>query len=111
MPPDRFIAHVREDGPGTFVLHELADHLNAVGRLAAAFGSSFGASEWAQLAGLWHDLGKYSAAFQTYIARESGYDPDAHLEGPVGRVDHDGTSWRAKPKSDLPHPVKHVVKQ
>lgn len=62
--------------------------MSAVGRLAASFGSSFGASEWTHLAGLWHDLGKYSAAFQAYIARESGYDPEAHVEGVAGRVNH-----------------------
>lgn len=56
--------------------------------MAASFGSSFGASEWARLAGLWHDLGKYSPAFQAYIARESGYDPEAHVEGVAGRVNH-----------------------
>jgi CRISPR-associated endonuclease/helicase Cas3 len=38
--------------------------------------------------GLWHDLGKYHPEFQRYIAKASGYDPSAHLEGSAGRVDH-----------------------
>ena len=40
------------------------------------------------MAGLWHDLGKYSAEFQQRIKSVSGYDPEAHLEGSAGRVDH-----------------------
>ncbi len=54
---------------------------------AAVMASDFGANDWAYLAGLWHDLGKYSPRFQAYIRQASGYDPDAHIEG-GGRVDH-----------------------
>jgi CRISPR-associated endonuclease/helicase Cas3 len=50
--------------------------------------SAFGASDWAALAGLWHDLGKYRPAFQARIRRLSGYDPDAHIEGAENRPDH-----------------------
>jgi CRISPR-associated endonuclease/helicase Cas3 len=56
--------------------------------LAAGFSRPFGASDWGYLAGLWHDLGKYSAEFQARIARESGYDPEAHIEGSTGKVNH-----------------------
>jgi len=38
----------------------LEDHLRAVAELAAEFAAAFGSGEWARLAGLWHDLGKYS---------------------------------------------------
>ncbi|MGH8744398.1 MAG: CRISPR-associated endonuclease Cas3'', partial [Burkholderiales bacterium] len=68
--------------------HPLEDHLYAVGEMAAGFAAGFGDTEWARLAGLWHDLGKYSAEFQHYIKKASGYDPEAHLEGTAGRVDH-----------------------
>ncbi len=34
-------------------------------------------AEWAYLAGLWHDLGKYRQGFQAYIR----LDTDAHIEG------------------------------
>jgi len=41
------------------------------------------------LAGRWHDLGKYGAAFQSYIGRgDARTAPDRHLEAAVGRVDH-----------------------
>mgnify|MGYP001557973571 CR=1 FL=1 len=100
------MAHVRQAGDGSFVVHDLEDHLRAVAELAARHASAMGSADWAQLAGLWHDLGKYAKEFQRRIKSVSGYDPNAHLEGRVGRVDHGGTVRRAKPNSDLPHPVK-----
>lgn len=84
----RYLAHVCRNDDGSFAIHDLEAHLRAVGDLAGEYASSFGASEWGRLAGLWHDLGKYSSAFQSYIARESGFDPEAHIEGGKGRVNH-----------------------
>ncbi|MGB4069970.1 MAG: CRISPR-associated endonuclease Cas3'' [Nitrospira sp.] len=84
----RYLAHVRRNDDGSFAIHDLEDHLRAVGDLAGEFASSFGHAEWGQLAGLWHDLGKYSSAFQNYIAHGSGLDPEAHIEGGKGRVNH-----------------------
>lgn len=86
--PKHFLAHVRQNEDGSFVIHELEEHLRAVGTLAGEFASSFGQSDWGRLAGLWHDLGKYSPAFQSYIARGSGFGPEAHVEGGKGRVNH-----------------------
>lgn len=82
------LAHVRQDSRGQWQLHGLEEHLRAVGEIAAGFAEEFGASEWARLAGLWHDLGKYSPAFQGYIRRESGFDPEAHIESSGGKVNH-----------------------
>ena len=56
--------------------HGLVDHLHSVAALAQQFGHGWGA-DWAWLAGLWHDLGKFRPGFQQYI-RLVG---DAHLEG------------------------------
>lgn len=47
--------------------HDLREHLEAVARLARQFAEPFAASEWAELAGLWHDLGKANPAFQKYL--------------------------------------------
>lgn len=47
----------------------LAHHLAAVGARAAGFAAAFGLAEPARVAGLLHDIGKCSPAFQAYIAR------------------------------------------
>lgn len=54
----------------------LGDHLAAVRKRAAQFGSAFGFEHVTGLAGLWHDLGKLSPEFQAYIRqqRTSGGD-------------------------------------
>lgn len=82
------IAHVRLDADGRFVEHWLEDHLLETAKLAGRFAKSFESSEWSELAGLWHDLGKYSDDFQNYIKTVSGYAEDAHIEGGSGRVNH-----------------------
>ncbi|MFW6278222.1 MAG: CRISPR-associated endonuclease Cas3'', partial [Halorhodospira sp.] len=62
----------------------LAEHLNNVAAMAAGFAAAFDSAEWGRLAGLWHDLGKYSAAFQDYLRRSARDDGSARR----GEVDH-----------------------
>lgn len=91
MPPaqsKQYLAHVRQKDDGSFEIHDLEEHLREVAKGAEKFAETFGSSDWGFLAGLWHDLGKYSAEFQRRIKSVSGYDPEAHLEGQPGRVDH-----------------------
>jgi CRISPR-associated endonuclease/helicase Cas3 len=67
----------------------LEDHLGNVARLAEGFASEFGAGDWAHLAGLWHDLGKYRESFQRYLKKVGGASEDGGCEECVpGRVDH-----------------------
>jgi CRISPR-associated endonuclease/helicase Cas3 len=47
----------------------------------------FGAAEWGKLAGSWHDLGKYSLAFQKYIRTASGYEANL-VDATPGKVNH-----------------------
>lgn len=84
----RPLAHVRQLPDGRWTEHSLGEHLQDVSRLAAEFAAAFGSADWARLAGLWHDLGKYREKFQGYIRKVSGYDAEAHVEGAPGRVDH-----------------------
>ncbi|QEH32074.1 DEAD/DEAH box helicase [Aquisphaera giovannonii] len=68
--------------------HSLEDHLLGTARLAEGFASAFGAGEWGRLAGLWHDLGKYSEAFQGYLRSVSEPDATGHKSDLAGRVIH-----------------------
>jgi CRISPR-associated endonuclease/helicase Cas3 len=64
----------------------LPKHLEDVAKLAGEYASAFNAKEWGELLGNWHDLGKYSDAFQR---RLNASDPDAgEDEQAPGRVDH-----------------------
>ncbi len=89
------VAHVRQTSDG-WQTHLLDEHLRVVAMLADTFARCFGASDWARLSGLWHDLGKYAADFQHYIRDASGYEREqAHIEEGRGadgksrqRVDH-----------------------
>jgi CRISPR-associated endonuclease/helicase Cas3 len=55
------------DGQPTNEWERLSHHLAAVGGRAAAFAAVFGWAEAARAAGQLHDIGKCSAAFQSYI--------------------------------------------
>ncbi len=69
----RPIAHIGENDH----VHLLDQHLRESAKKALEFADAFGFGEWAYLAALWHDLGKYSQAFQTKLLRD-----------PEKRVDH-----------------------
>jgi CRISPR-associated endonuclease/helicase Cas3 len=81
----QFYAHSIE-GKSPVHWQPLEDHLNNVAHLAAEFARPFGGDQWAYLAGLWHDLGKYSNEFQAMLLRENGIE--AHIETAPGRVVH-----------------------
>ena len=64
--------------------HKLEEHLLRTAELAKKFADEFGCGDWGYLAGLWHDLGKYSVDFQKMLLSSA----DAHIETKLGRVDH-----------------------
>lgn len=75
----------------------LERHLEEVARLAGDHASAFDAQLWGSSLGRWHDLGKYSKAFQDYLRRET--DPDAGEKDQVSRhIDHStfGAQYAAK---------------
>lgn len=87
--PEILIAHAQACTDGAWRLHELDAHLRSVATLAARYAAPFGGSDWAEIAGLWHDLGKFRPAFQRYIRQATGFDAaDAHIEGKAGRTSH-----------------------
>jgi CRISPR-associated endonuclease/helicase Cas3 len=93
-PELRFFAHTATHADGSPApldqWEPLAAHLREVSETAGSFAEAFGAREWAALAGLWHDLGKYSTDFQSYLRRVGG-PSDPHREDLTnagGRVDH-----------------------
>jgi CRISPR-associated endonuclease/helicase Cas3 len=74
-PDVRHYAHSAQDLPET-EWQPLKDHLDGVAELAATFGRPLGIAAAARAAGLLHDLGKYTPAFQ------------ARLHGDAASVDH-----------------------
>ncbi len=84
----RNLAHVLQNEDGTWRVQSLEEHLQAVARLAGEFADKFGSRDWGEVLGYWHDLGKFHPAWQTYLQRKSGYDPEAHIEGKGGRPNH-----------------------
>jgi len=64
----------------------LEEHLYNVANIAGRFADEFGAQEWGSVAGLWHDVGKYSDSFQGMLLRENGYATSSYVKS--GRVVH-----------------------
>jgi len=60
MMMDKYLAHIGPNGEKQTVL----EHLNQTSSLCSRFAAAFGAEEQGRLAGLAHDIGKYSDAFQ-----------------------------------------------
>lgn len=83
-----YIAHIRSsDGQ----IQTIEEHLQEVKGLAEGYGKSLGVSHIAGVAGLLHDLGKYSEEFQVYLI-----DAVNHPEAPPkrGSVDHSTAGGR-----------------
>lgn len=78
------IAHINVSTDGQVSEHALIGHLKKVSALAGGFASEFNGQDWASLAGLWHDLGKYRIGFQRYIRQQNKDKAEqAHIENKV----------------------------
>ncbi len=67
MNPDDPAAHSPRECEDWSLAHPLREHLFSVAALAEKAAAACGLGQWARLAGLWHDLGKYRTSFQSYI--------------------------------------------
>lgn len=81
---EKFVAHTLPGHPEKD-WQSLPDHLTAVAKRAGEMAAAFGASDWAHTAGLWHDLGKYSLAFQNYLRAAASNSTPA---GVMEKIDH-----------------------
>lgn len=83
-------AHLRNTSDKWFA-QSIAEHCNGTASLARQMAHAFQADAWAWLCGKWHDIGKYSAAFQQHIKVASGYSTGTD----PGKTDHStaGALW------------------
>jgi CRISPR-associated endonuclease/helicase Cas3 len=79
-----YAAHINESKS----LHRLEEHLTTVAKRAAGHAAGFHADQWAQLAGRWHDLGKYASSFQKMIYDANGMEAHIESEGAQGPRNH-----------------------
>jgi CRISPR-associated endonuclease/helicase Cas3 len=80
-----FYAHTKENDSNPDHWQKLIDHLTQTARFARDFAEAFNARDFGYLAGLWHDVGKYSKAFQDMLLATA--DTEAHIET-RSHVDH-----------------------
>lgn len=107
--PCRYIAHVKQqagsekwDKP-----HDLVEHLLETSERARVNARYIG-EDWAQLAGIWHDLGKFRQRFQDYIRLRSGYEREnAHIEN-AQRAPH-STAGAIHAAKTLPPGTGHII--
>ena len=98
---DTPLAHVASDGR----THALDEHLREVARRARVNAEAFDGGAHAEIAGLWHDLGKYACDFQEMIRAANGVD--AHVErdeevASKAKVDHSTAgAFHAARKDDV----------
>ncbi len=97
------IGHSRIAADGHVVYEPLAEHLKQVSELAEQFADKFQAANWGRALGRWHDLGKYSAEFQSYLRGSSA--ADGHQAEQADKVDHS----TAGAKHALEHDSVHLA--
>ncbi len=80
----KYYAHSLKDAP-VDKWQPLDEHLAATAKTASEFAAVFNSFDWGYIAGLLHDFGKYSDAFQQYLLEANGIN--GHIES-RSKVDH-----------------------
>lgn len=74
----KYLAHINhEDGRE----QTLIDHLKGTAQKAEYFASAFGEGDLGKIAGMYHDVGKYSSEFQKYLKNGGGKKTDHSTAG------------------------------
>ena len=81
MEKQVIISHLYQNSDGCWIIQSNEEHSNGVANFASQFAGEFGMSEWGRVLGQLHDKGKESNAFQQYIKKESGYEPNIKVSG------------------------------
>lgn len=106
-----YVAHVKKNNDGVFDdPHILDEHLSKVSKLAGLNAAVFG-YDFAVIAGIWHDLGKYQNYFQEYIRDASGFEREnAHIESEKypNRKPH-STAGARYAIDQLEYPSGHII--
>ncbi len=105
VPRRHFYAH----GPNELgEWHELSSHLGSTALLARSFAESFCAGTLGYLTGLFHDLGKCSDAFQSYLQKSYSL---ACAESQADSVDHStaGAQYAAQRFPIVGHLLGYVI--
>ncbi|WP_210367064.1 CRISPR-associated helicase Cas3' [Bacillus sp. REN3] len=101
-----YIAHIRaSDGK----IQTVKEHLLGVMTLAESFGESIGIKHISGLAGLLHDLGKYSEEFREYILAAVNNPDEAPRRGSVDHSTAGGKLLYDFFHSDLSNPYKVIL--
>ena len=66
----KYYAHIRQLEDGKVLYQTVQEHLEGTAALAERFAAAFGAERQGKLAGLTHDEGKYTDAFQNRLLRQ-----------------------------------------
>lgn len=102
----RHYGHSREGAPKQ-EWQLLEEHLEGVAALAGGFLGACECQKWGEVAGRWHDLGKYSAEFQ----RRIGAEESPQVETRAGTVDHStaGAQHARKCLGEIGLPLAYAI--
>lgn len=104
-----FIAHVKQNPNGLWEKQTIKDHLDGVAKKAGEFAAEFDNKDWGEVLGYWHDLGKFLPSWQAYLLRNSGYDPEAHIEETSNRPNHSSAGAILAFDKLKNHPISKLI--